>query len=114
LEYGSKVRFVHTLVMTLLFKEITLKQIPTILKSILSMAIEHGKNLGLFVFSYKVGYKLLNYFVSTSSANHFISGLIFGGLIFGTRTGVNNQIVLYLFSRVVIGLATYFYRKLSG
>lgn len=47
--------------MTLLFKEITLQKTPTLLKNITSMAFEHGKNLGLFVLSYKAGYKLLNY-----------------------------------------------------
>lgn len=38
LEYGSKVRFVHTLVMTLLFKDIHLKKIPALLKAIVTMA----------------------------------------------------------------------------
>lgn len=112
-EYGSKVRFVHTLVMTLLFRDITLPQIPTILKNILSMAVEHGKNLGLFVLSYKMGYKLLNRLAGTSSFNHFLSGLVFGTLIFGKKSGVNQQIVLYLLSRVVIGLATLLYRRLG-
>ena len=34
-------------------------------------------------------------------------------LIFGKKTGVSHQIVLYLFSRVIIGLATLLYRKIS-
>jgi peroxisomal membrane protein 4 len=78
------------------------------------MAIEHGKNLGLFVFSYKAGYKLLNNLIKPSSFNHFVSGLIFGALIFGKKTGVNHQIVLYLFSRVAIALATLLYRKFAS
>lgn len=100
--------------MTLLFRDITLKQAPTLFKSICSMALEHGKNLGLFVFCYKAGYKLLNHMVRPSSFNHFLSGLIFGSLIFGKKTGVNHQIVLYLFSRVLIGLATMLYRKFTS
>jgi peroxisomal membrane protein 4 len=97
----------------LLFRDITLKQAPTLFKNICSMALEHGKNLGLFVFCYKAGYKLLNHAIKPSSFNHFLSGLIFGTLIFGKKTGVNHQIVLYLFSRVAIGLATMLYRKLG-
>jgi peroxisomal membrane protein 4 len=99
--------------MTLLFRDITIKQAPTLFKNICSMALEHGKNLGLFVLSYKAGYKLLNHLIKPSSFNHFLSGLIFGTLIFGKKSGVNHQIVLYLFSRVIIGLATLLYRKLG-
>jgi peroxisomal membrane protein 4 len=48
-QYGGKVRFVHSIVITLLFKSINVKQMKTILKN----AYEHGKNLGLFVLLYK-------------------------------------------------------------
>lgn len=102
----------HTLVMTLLFKDIHLKKLPALLKAIMAMAAEHGVNLGLFVLAYKSGYKILDYLSGPSSLNHFISGLLFGTLIFGKKTGVNNQIVLYLFSRVLIGLATLLYNYL--
>ena len=112
-EYGSKVRFVHTLVMTLLFKDITLQQIPALLKSICSMAFEHGKNLGLFVLFYKASYKALNAMLGVHSGNHFLAGLVFGGLIFGRKTGVNQQIVLYLLSRVAMGLSSMLYKKIS-
>ncbi len=78
------------------------------------MAFEHGKNLGLFVFSYKAGYKLLNRLVKPSSVNHFLSGLIFGTLIFGKKTGVNHQIVLYLFSRVAVALGALLYKNLES
>ena len=76
------------------------------------MAFEHGKNLGFFVFLYKGLYKLLDYSLGKHSFNHFLSGLIFGGLIFGKKTGVNQQIVLYLFSRIMIGLSTWLYENL--
>ena len=99
--------------MTLLFKDIKLKHLPTLLKTIVSMAIEHGINLGMFVLAYKTGYKTLDRLAGKSSFNHFISGLLFGTLIFGKKTGVNKQIVLYLFSRVMIGLATLAYTKIA-
>jgi peroxisomal membrane protein 4 len=99
--------------MTLLFRDITITQVPTILKNICSMAFEHGKNLGLFVFCYKAGYKLLDYAIKPSSFNHFLSGLLFGTIIFGKKSGVNHQIVLYLFSRVSVALASLLYKKME-
>jgi len=99
--------------MTLLFRDINLKQAPSLFKNICQMALEHGKNLGLFVFSYKAGYKFLNHLIKPNSFNHLLSGLIFGALIFGKKTGVNQQIVLYLLSRVLIGLLTKLYRMIG-
>lgn len=107
-------RFVHTLVMTLLFKDVTLQNAPSLLKNILSMAIEHGKNLGLFVFLYKLGYKVLNSLIGKHSVNHLIAGGIFGGIIFGKKTGVNHQIVLYLLSRVTMSMISLLYKKVCS
>jgi peroxisomal membrane protein 4 len=98
--------------MTLLFKEVSIKGAPSLFKNIFHLAFEHGKNLGLFVFSYKAGYKILDKIIGKTSGNHFISGLIFGSLIFGKKTGVNHQIVLYLLSRVLVGLASLLYKKI--
>ena len=47
--YGGKVRLVHALVMTLLFKSINRREVWNIIK----LGFEHAKNLGLFVFGYK-------------------------------------------------------------
>jgi peroxisomal membrane protein 4 len=113
LEYGSKVRFVHTLVMTLLFKDVRASHLPALLKTIISMAAEHGLNLGLFVLAYKGSYKALDRLLGPSSFSHFAAGLLFGTLIFGKKSGVNSQIVLYLLSRVLIGLATLGYQWVS-
>ena len=55
LEYGSKVRFVHSLVITLLFKKLNTKELYSIFK----LALEHGRNLGIFVFAYKSSVLLL-------------------------------------------------------
>lgn len=49
LYYGGKVRLVHSLVMTLLFKSLNQKEIVNIMK----LGFEHARNLGLFVFGYK-------------------------------------------------------------
>ena len=50
LEYGSRVRCVHSLVMTFLYKTFNKKTIKSIFKN----AWEHGKKLGIFVFFYKL------------------------------------------------------------
>lgn len=107
LEYGSKVRFVHSLVMALLFRSITKKEIANIFK----MAFEHGKNLGLFVMSYKASYKIMDNLFGKKQIHHFIAGFVFGGLIFGRKTNVNYQIVLYLLSRVIVALVEKFYKQ---
>lgn len=55
LYYGGKVRLVHALVMTLLFKSLNKKEIVNICK----LGFEHAKNLGLFVLGYKATCLLL-------------------------------------------------------
>jgi peroxisomal membrane protein 4 len=107
LEYGSKVRFVHSLVITMLFKNINQKELYNIFK----LALEHGKNLGLFVFAYKFSTLVLEKVFGKNSANNFVSGFIFGGLIFGKQTPVNHQIVLYLLSRVLTAAVALIYKK---
>jgi hypothetical protein len=99
--------------MTLLFKDITLKQAPNLFKNILSMAFEHGRNLGLMSFFYTGFYKMLNHTIKPSLFNNALSGLISGAIIFGKNTAVNHQVILYLLSRTIVGLATKLYRKLG-
>jgi hypothetical protein len=65
------------------------------------------------VLLYKLGYKLLNHVNATHSLNHLSSGCIFGALIFGKTTAVNHQIVLYLLSRVSVGLMSLFYKQIG-
>jgi peroxisomal membrane protein 4 len=98
LEYGSRIRFVHSLVMTFLFKSFNSKTI----KSIIRNAWEHGKKLGTFVFFYKATCILLAKLFGSRPLNSFIAGFLVGGLIFGKKTPINYQINLYLFSRIII------------
>ncbi|KRX08086.1 hypothetical protein PPERSA_10448 [Pseudocohnilembus persalinus] len=99
--YGMKIRFFHALVMTMLFKQGTLKQkIQTILK----LTYEHAKRLGSFVFLYKSGVCLLNKIQQKQSKLHnIIAGGVMGYVIWGKQTAVNNQMILYLLSRVIHG-----------
>ena len=75
-------------------------------KSILQLTYQHSRNLAFFVTIYK-SLLLLQRKVrgEERSADAFVAGLIGGYLIFGTDNAVNNQIVLYLFSRVSTALA---------
>lgn len=107
LEYGSRVRFVHSLVMTFLFKTFNAKTIKAIFRN----AWEHSKKLGTFVFFYKAACLLLAKLVGARPLNSFVAGFIVGGLVFGKKTPINYQITLYLFSRIVIAGVELFYKK---
>ena len=99
--------------MTLLFKDIKLKELVKTVKTILMMAFEHGKNLGLFVFSYKAVTLLLKTLYGDYSANHLLAGALCGGIVFGRKKSpVNHQIVMYLLSRNIVGLISLAYKKL--
>lgn len=76
-------------------------------------AFEHGKNLGLFVLIYKAIVMLLNKLRGKHSSNAFIAGCIGGGIIFGrTKTPINYQIILYLFSRVLVSSVELAHKRL--
>lgn len=48
--YGARIRFFHALVMTLLFKQGSMR---SKLRIILKLTYEHARNLGAYVFLYK-------------------------------------------------------------
>jgi len=99
--YGGRLRFLHALVMTILFNKGTTK---AKLKSILELTYEHAKNLGIYVFLYKSGLWVLKKIHGKQANFHsFISGFVMGYVVFGKKTNVNYQIVLYLLSRIITG-----------
>ncbi|GBE78119.1 peroxisomal membrane protein 4 [Sparassis latifolia] len=98
--YGVKVRFPHALIMAILFGRGSWKaRVQTIFRA----TKQHALNLAKFVSLYKT---LL---LIQRKSNHgtqrgvdtFIAGLISGYFVFGDRNAVNEQIVLYVCSRVV-------------
>ncbi|XP_050407845.1 peroxisomal membrane protein 4 [Patella vulgata] len=101
--YGAKVRFPHALVMTFLFKSDSFRNK---LITILQATYTHSKNLGLFVLSYKTLTTIMQY-VQTQKyqPQSFIAAFCAGYLIFGRYNKVNEQINLYLLSRIIYGLA---------
>ncbi|ELU14544.1 hypothetical protein CAPTEDRAFT_114139 [Capitella teleta] len=107
--YGSKIRFPHALVMTLLFKGGPIKDQ---VQAILEATYTHAKNLATFVFTYKTLTALLCEIESKPREYHsFIAAFIGGYLVFGKYNKINEQINLYLLSRVLYGLVRMFVEK---
>ncbi|KAG8900758.1 hypothetical protein FRB99_005772 [Tulasnella sp. 403] len=98
--YGVKVRFPHALVMSILFGRGSWKNRA---RSILRATKTHAMNLAKFVTIYK-SLCLLQRRMNGGKerkADTFIAGLVGGYVVFGERTAINEQIVLYICSRVV-------------
>ncbi|CDO70284.1 hypothetical protein BN946_scf184942.g84 [Trametes cinnabarina] len=98
--YGVKVRFPHALIMAILFGRGDWK---TRLRAIYRATKQHALNLAKFVSLYKtllLVQKKING-GKERSFDTFIAGLIGGYVVFGDRNAVNEQIVLYVCSRVV-------------
>ncbi len=104
LYYGGKIRFIHSLVMTILFRSGPLKEK---LLSILKLTWEHARNLGSFVFMYKSLVCLLrNLFHSRSLVFNFIAGFFCSYFFLSKEnTPVNMQIMLYLLSRNILAIS---------
>ncbi|KAJ4271981.1 hypothetical protein NW762_000690 [Fusarium torreyae] len=121
--YGTKVRFPHALVdllanivlnrMVFLFRSGTFRQKVGL---VLRATRHHASNLARFALIYKLTMLALKYFGSTpgkeGTYDSFVGGLIGGYFVFGgrsKRTGkissVNQQIVIYVFARVMLALA---------
>jgi len=98
--YGVKIRFPHALLMSILFGRGDWK---TRARHIYTATKQHALNLAGFVSLYKTILLLQRKFNGGKErkADTFIAGLIGGYIIFGDRTAINEQIVLYVCSRVV-------------
>lgn len=107
--YGGRTRIIHSLVMTLLFKTLNKKS----LQDIFRLAYEHASNLGKFAFIYKMMCMLLAKTFHQAPWNSLIAGIVGGFVVFSEKTPVNYQIVLYLFSRVIMGLIYVAYKKIN-
>ncbi|KAK9454063.1 Tim17/Tim22/Tim23/Pmp24 family-domain-containing protein [Dipodascopsis uninucleata] len=103
--YGGKVRLCHALVMTILFRH---GRIQDKAKFVLKATKEHAMNLASYVAIYKTTlYMLKKRNGKSSDIDTLLAGLLGGYVIFGRGGGsaINQQIVLYVFSRVVLGLS---------
>ncbi|KAJ3415999.1 hypothetical protein HDV05_003596 [Chytridiales sp. JEL 0842] len=80
--------------------------VPDKLKFVFKATYQHSRNLAFFVTIYK-SLMLLQRVIKgkEDGADPFVAGLIGGYIIFGEDNNINQQIVLYLFSRISMGLA---------
>ena len=106
--YGGKVRFVHSLVMMILFKPLNKNN----LKQLFKLTFEHANNLGKFVLIYKLLVQILNKYISPTLTNTFIAGTVGGVIAFGNKTPVSYQLFLYFLSRNFGGIMEEIHRRL--
>ncbi|CAE6437455.1 unnamed protein product [Rhizoctonia solani] len=98
--YGVKIRFPHALLMAILFGRGDWSQRA---KMIFKATKQHATNLAKFVTIYKTLLLIQRRANGGKEkrADSFFAGLIGGYVVFGDRTAINEQIVLYVCSRVV-------------
>ncbi|WFC96587.1 hypothetical protein MBRA1_003248 [Malassezia brasiliensis] len=104
LVYGAKIRFPHALVMVFLFGSGSPREK---LRKILTATRQHAVRLGSYVAIYKTVLAILRDLSPSGKQdpNHsFIAGLIGGWYMFGERTPINEQIVLYCVGRCIASL----------
>ncbi|TKA44756.1 hypothetical protein B0A54_04707 [Friedmanniomyces endolithicus] len=108
LVYGTKVRFPHAFVMVLLFRSGTLREK---LWLIFKATRQHATNLAKFALLYKSSMLALKNVNGgkEESVHTFLAGLFGGYWVFGhgrsANSSVNQQIVIYVFARVVLATA---------
>lgn len=109
--YGGRIRIMHSLVMAILFRK--QGHIKEIAWEIFFNTYQHAKSLGLYVLGYKALVCLLTKLhKKTSKIHNLISGFVVGFLIFGmNKSSINYQIILYLLSRVMVGIVQRFAKK---
>ncbi|KAL2269759.1 hypothetical protein VTJ83DRAFT_1943 [Remersonia thermophila] len=111
--YGTKVRFPHAFVMIMLFRSGSFREK---IRQIIRATRIHARNLAKFAFIYKGTCLLLKRFGPGQGKegpyDSFFAGLLGGYLVFGQRSprtgkisSVSQQIVIYVFARVVLALA---------
>ncbi|KAF2863167.1 putative peroxisomal membrane protein [Piedraia hortae CBS 480.64] len=109
LVYGTKVRFPHALVMTFLFRSGSLSSKA---RAIYKATSQHASNLACFAFIYKSVMIALRNAPGRAakggeqSSDAFWAGMMGGYAVFARKkNSVNQQIVIYIFARVVLALA---------
>ncbi|KAI7884915.1 peroxisomal membrane protein [Lichtheimia hyalospora FSU 10163] len=101
--YGARIRFPHALVMSFLFKSGSFQDK---FRYIFKATRQHARNLGVFATIYKTAMFIQKKLNGNKEADihPFIAGFLGGYYVFGTNNSINQQIVLYVFARVVMAL----------
>ncbi|GAA5914684.1 hypothetical protein JCM8208_000412 [Rhodotorula glutinis] len=103
LVYGARVRGPHALVMSLIFQSGPWQQR---LRYVYRATKQHSLNLARFVAIYKTALLVQKTLAGGKqrSMDTFWAGLVGGWAVFGERNAVNEQIVLYVVSRIITSL----------
>ncbi|BGP15616.1 hypothetical protein JCM10213_004136 [Rhodosporidiobolus nylandii] len=101
LVYGAKVRAPHALIMTLIFHHG--RPLQDRLRYVFRATKQHSLNLARFAAIYKTALLLQKMLAGgkTRRMDTFWAGLVGGWAVFSERNAVNEQIVLYVVSRIV-------------
>ncbi|EHY53907.1 hypothetical protein HRR83_004549 [Exophiala dermatitidis] len=107
--YGAKVRFPHALVMVFLFRKGSFREK---IRLVLKATKQHARNLATFAAIYKTAMLVLRLLNPVHPGKEgpydtFFAGLLGGYAVFGRAKpgSVNQQIVIYVFARVILALA---------
>ena len=98
--------------MTFLFRDGDFK---SKMRFILKATYQHSRNLAVFVTLYKSLLLVQRKMNAGKEEKHhaFVAGLIGGYMVFGENNNINNQINLYLFSRITFGVVKLLAQKYS-
>jgi len=101
--YGVKIRFPHALIMAILFGR---GDWNTRTRTILQATRAHATNLMKYVALYKALLLIQKKANGGKprSFDTFFAGLVGGYIVFGDRNAINEQVVLYICSRVIASL----------
>lgn len=93
----------------------SLERFQSKMKSIFKATRQHSTNLAKYVTIYKAMMVLLKHLNGgkENSSDAFIAGVIGGYLVFGENNNVNQQIVLYVLARNMLGFAKMAYAQLE-
>ncbi|PWY72439.1 peroxisomal membrane protein 4 [Aspergillus sclerotioniger CBS 115572] len=106
--YGAKVRFPHALVMIFLFRSGTIREK---VKLVFKATRQHARNLATFALIWKsvmIVLRNVNFAAPGKEGRYdsFLAGLAGGYAVFGRhKTSITQQIVIYVFARVVLAMA---------
>lgn len=106
--YGAKVRFPHALVMIFMFRKGTFREKIGL---VLNATRQHATNLARFATIYKTSMLVLSLLNPSNPGKEgpydtFFAGALGGYYVFGRNpNSIKQQIVIYVFARVVLALA---------
>ncbi|OAL27635.1 hypothetical protein AYO20_09708 [Fonsecaea nubica] len=107
--YGAKVRFPHALVMVFMFRSGSIREK---IRLVLKATRQHARNLAFFATVYKSSMLILRLLNPRHPGKEgpydtFFAGLLGGYVVFGRgkHGGIEQQIVIYVFARVMLALA---------